>query len=373
MYPIININYLLYSFVQPWQLIAGVFVFMALIAGMLSYTFLYLFKRYRRSAYKNGLRHKYQDLISFLAISENEEELKEFISSHAVKSNLDAWLKESYARHILIKELVIAAKSMNGIAYKNLCWFYAEMGLEKDTLEKLKSHEWHIKAKAIQTLSHLGQKQFIARIYRFTNSNNEFVRHEARIAVVKLTGFEGLRFLDVISYPLTEWQQIHLLHELSKEKSISSKDVDRWLQSANHSVAEFALRLVEVYRIYDLHDEVIKLLKHPEELIRIKAINALCEIQQDNTAHIMVENFRQENNPVQMAILKALQKTGTESEIPFLSRYLLHEENDFKMAAARAIRNIKTDGLTIIERSVDSSQQPWPVLLMQLQEEDAIA
>ncbi len=372
MHSAINANYLLYTFVQPWQLVAGVFVFMALIAGMLTYTFLYLMKRFRRRVHRDELRHKYQDLISFLAISEYEEELKEFISSQVVKANLDPWLKESYARHILIKELVIAAKSMNGVAYKNLCWFYNEIGLEKDTLERLKSHEWHVKAKAIQTLAHLGQKQFTARIYRFTNSNNEFVRHEARIAVVELTGFEGLRFLDVISYPLTEWQQLHLLHELSKEKNISTKDVDRWLQSANHSVVEFALRLIEVYRIYDLHDEVIKLLKHPEESIRIKAIDSLCEIQKDNTAHIMVENFRQENNPVQFAILKALQKAGTEDEIPFLSRYLLHEENDFKMAAARAIRNIKTDGLTIIENAVDRFQQPWPVLLMQLQEEEVM-
>lgn len=60
----------------------------------------------------------------------------------------------------------------------------------------------------------MDQKNLLTKIYRETNSKNEFVRSEAQIAIIYMTGFNGLRFLDVISYPLTLWQQIKLLEQL---------------------------------------------------------------------------------------------------------------------------------------------------------------
>ena len=236
---------ILHTFVNAGQLISGILFFSVLITAIILFILSYLAKRVRKSNYRKIVRGHYSELMSHLALCETEKELEQVVEEVNRKKNLQEWLQDAYARHILIKELVTGVKSMSGTANMNICWLYTKMGLERNTLTRLKSKDWHIKAKAIQTLSYLGQKQHITRIYRLTNNNNELVRHEARIAVVKLTGFEGLRFLDIISHPITDWQQLHLLHELSKQNKTGFKDIGRWLNSPNPSVTEFALRLVE--------------------------------------------------------------------------------------------------------------------------------
>lgn len=316
------------------------------------------------------LRGHFSEVISMLAVSDTEEELTEILEGFIVAANKKGWMKDFYARHILIKELVQGAKSISGTGRNNICWFYNKMELELDTINRLKNKNWHIKAGAIQVLSYLDQKKHITKIYRFTNNKNELVSHEARMAVVKLTGFQGLRFLDIISYPISEWQQLHLMHELSKKDKTDLKDIGRWLQSKNDSVAEFALRLVEVYQVHELHDGAALLLHHPNNSVKLKAILALRQIHNDKTAALMIKEFEGYSTEVQFSILTCLQETGTEKEIAFLATYLSHARDDFKMAAARAIRSINKQGVYIIEQAIDKSNGPWPVLLPQLLQEE---
>ena len=199
---------------------------------------------------------------------------------------------DGFARKVLITELLKTARSMSGSAASNVCWFYAQADLDKDSLDRLQYGAWHVKARAIQELSGLRQRKQITKIYRLTNHPDELVRNEARTAVVKLTGFEGLRFLDVITYPITAWEQLCLLHELSFHKAESFTQIDRWLNSNNNSVVEFALRLVEVYKLYDLHSQVLNCLSHPSVEVRKKAINALNEIYQPDAAAHLVNQFQ---------------------------------------------------------------------------------
>jgi hypothetical protein len=365
-----NLQATILYFVTPQQLLDGALLFCVVIAVIISFVLLYLVKRTKRAGYRKILREHFSDLISQLAICESEEEIKTVIEEISQRPDFRLWMNDSYARHILVKELVTGVKSVSGSSRENICSFYTKMNLEADTLNRLKNNDWHVKAKAIQVLSHLEQKKHITRIYRLTNSKNELVRHEARIAVVKLTGFDGLRFLDIISYPITEWQQLHLLHELSKQDKTDFTAIDKWLHSSNQSVAEFALRLVEEYRIYDLHDEVAALLVHPAELVRLKAIQSICEIRGENTSGALLKNFESQSPAVQFAIVKALQQTGTQNDIAFLTILLRHERDDFKMAAARALRNIDITGFSIIEKAINKTVEPWPVLLPQLLQEE---
>ncbi|MGC4039145.1 MAG: HEAT repeat domain-containing protein [Chitinophagaceae bacterium] len=367
-----NSGVLLYALVEPTQLWLVATLLLGIIILLTLFIFIHLSRSSAKGRKRRTLEEQYVEFIGSLAICEGQQELDQLLSEPEIKQKLQRWLSGSYSRYILAKELVTTAKSMNGIAAKNICWFYNQATLDKDALGRLRNGEWHIKSKAIQVLAQMDQKQHIARIYRLTNDKNELVRNEARIAVVKLTGFAGLRFLDVISYPLTEWQQLCLLHELAHQKNISFTDINRWLQSANNSVVEFALRLVDTYKVYDLHDEVIKCLLHPSKDIRSKAIRALQEIHRDDTAQILVNHFEKEDEEIQLNILQSLSHTGTEAEIKFLSKTLNHYRDDFKMTAARAIRMIKSDGLKIVEQAINISSTPWSVLFPQLQKEEAI-
>lgn len=368
-YIAVFIQQLLRVFVEPWHLLAGMFFFVTVITGIIIFILLYLVRRSAHTARRLQLRTEYSELISLLTICETEVELLELMKKSDMQEVLQNLLKDGYARKVLIGELVKTINSMSGTAADNVCWFYQQTSLYKDSLERLQNGEWYVKARAIQELAALRQAKYITKIYRLTNHKHELVRNEARVAVVKLTGFEGLRFLDVISYPLTEWQHLCLLHELSKQKNQTFQSIPRWIESTNYSVVEFALRLVQVYKLYDLHSNVLSCLSHPLKLIRKKAIEVVKEISQPDTAAILISMFQKEDDDLQLLILQVLKETGTETEIPFLLEQLWHPLVECKTAAAKAILQIDPAGLTLIEQHIQPDAYPWNILLLQLKQE----
>ena len=355
--------------VQPWHLLLGMFFFILIIAGVILFILLYLVRRGRRTARRLQLRELYSELISELAVCETEDELYAFMQQPSTKEILYRLLGDGFARKVLITELLKTARSMSGSAASNVCWFYAQADLDKDSLDRLQHGAWHVKARAIQELSGLRQRKQITKIYRLTNHPDELVRNEARTAVVKLTGFEGLRFLDVITYPITAWEQLCLLHELSFHKAESFTQIDRWLNSNNNSVVEFALRLIEVYKLYDLHPQVIRCLSHPSVAVRKKAINALNEIYQPDAAAHLINQFHTEEKELQLLILQLFEVHATENELPFLLQCLSHAATEVKAAAAKAVYHTQADGMVYLEQRVVVTDHPWAVLLPQLKRE----
>ena len=355
--------------VQPWHLLLGMLFFILIIAGVILFILLYLVRRGRRTALRLQLRELYSELISELAVCETEDELYAFMQQPSTKEILYRLLGDGFARKVLITELLKTARSMSGSAASNVCWFYAQADLDKDSLDRLQHGAWHVKARAIQELSGLRQRKQITKIYRLTNHPDELMRNEARTAVVKLTGFDGLRFLDVITYPITAWEQLCLLHELSFHKAESFTQIDRWLNSNNNSVVEFALRLIEVYKLYDLHPQVLNCLSHPSVEVRKKAINALNEIYQPDAAAHLINQFHAEEKELQLLILQLFEVHAAENELPFLLQCLSHATTEIKAAAAKAVYHTQADGMVYIEQQVSVTEDPWTVLLPQLKRE----
>src|SRR5688500_7461394 len=139
------------------------------------------------------------------------------------------------------------------------------------------------------------QKKYFKKIYRLANHSNAFVRQEAQTAIVKFFGFSGLRFLNVASYTITDWQQFCLLQELTLKRITSFAGVERWIRSSNSSVVIFALRLVETYHWHELHDDVAAQLSHSSERVQQKAIQTLGEIYQPHTAPLLIAAYNKMN------------------------------------------------------------------------------
>ncbi|QNA46191.1 HEAT repeat domain-containing protein [Lacibacter sediminis] len=359
-------------FIQPVHLMLAMFIFIAIITVVIFFILVYLIRRTARSYRRAQLRETYSSLISELALCETENELQEFLALSSTQEQLHLLLNDAYSRKVLVSELLKTVKNMSGTAALNICWFYEKAGLDNDSLTRLQEGAWHVKARAIQELSGLQQKKYITKIYRLTNHPDELVRNEARTAVVKLTGFDGLRFLDVVSYPLTEWQQLCLLYELSLHGSRAFEQAPRWLQSKNNSVVEFTLRLVEVYKLYELYPNVIACLHHPAKIVRKKALAALNEIYDSTANELLVEMYTKEDADVQVQILKLLQEHGGEAEQFFLLQQLIHPQQEIKVAAARAIFHTQPEAERLLKQQVDEESYPWTVLLPQLKQEVAL-
>lgn len=205
---------------------------------------------------KNRWITEFGDLVTAIIVCESKEELETAWARPDIQLLLARRQHKKEGRKVLSEELQKIHKLLSGSAAENIRWLFVQLKFDDDLMEQFKSSKWHIKSAAIQQLAFMGLSQYLTKIYKATNDNNLYVRIEAQLALVRLTGVEGLRFLNVARYPLSPWQQLCLLQELSNHTPPESVKIKRWLQSDNSTVVDFAKKLAAEYPSYDTVDEI---------------------------------------------------------------------------------------------------------------------
>jgi hypothetical protein len=360
------VNYLFHNIFTKQLLFDTIIFFIALIIVIIAFIFIYLFRKTKLAERKAFLKTSFNNFIGEIAICESESELNEVFLNPDYQKVLTQFQQRKSDRNLLICELAETSKKFRGSTMENILWLFEKMDLEKQLLKNLSNKKWHEKAKAIQQLSYMQQKSSIQNIFSLTNDENDLLRMEAQIAIVKMTGFEGLKFLNNVTYPVSEWQQLRLIEELSSHTATELGNISEWLKSENLSVVNFALRLVEIYRQYDFYDEVANCLLHPSMIICKSAVVTISQISNETTADLLVAHYPGYDAFTQIKILKILQVEGTENHLPFLLSILNHGDDSYKLEAVKAIVNISKTGVEKIEKIIDTSLFPWNVILPQI-------
>lgn len=281
-------------------------------------------------------------------------------------------LKKPAFRQLMIDELLQAKKAFTGTAADNLVTLFHQLRLDELSLQKLRSRKWHLKARGIQELAVMHQQQHTKRIYRLTNAHHELVRMEAQSAIVQLHGFEGLRFLDIVDHPISEWQQIKLLRLLSRTPGALPENTDRWLSSPNDSVVIFALKLVAEHQQQLLHGQVATCLDHPHPLVRLQAVRCLKDIYTDDTSAVLEKAYDAQTLACKLAILETLGHIGSENNCIFLSQQLVHPDNSLKLAAARALVKTGGKGLQCLQEYPQAYMYPLNEIIQQAKTEHTV-
>lgn len=360
------VQYLNNHFFTRKSLLDGMVVFGFLIVVLIAFIFIYLFRKKQLWRRKVFLQNSLNNFIGEIAICESENELNEtFLNPHYQKV-LAQFKKRKTDRNLFITELAETSKKFRGVTMDNILWLFEKLELEKQLLKNLDEKKWHKKAKAIQQLSYLQQKSGINNIFSFTNHENDLLRMEAQIAIVKMIGFEGLKFLDNVTHPVSEWQQLRLIEELSTHQVATIDHIRQWLQSTNLTVVNFALRLIEIYRLYDFYDDVKICLSHESMSICKTAVTTISQISNENTADLLIQHYPGYDAFTQLSILKILQVDGTKDQLPFLFSLLNNPDDSYKLEAAKAIVKISETGIEKIEKLIDRTMVPWNIILPQI-------
>jgi len=350
-------------------LIAGIEVFIFSIIIILAFTYGTLYIKKKKFVYQKYLHKNLEDWLSTGIIEDAD---KNVVALPTLKFLL--LLKNPILRQLTINELLALKRTFWGDAAKNITVLYVQLGLKDFSLKKMKSNKWHVKARAIQELYLMQQREALPRIYKNVNSQNEFIRMEAQIGIIHLIGFDGLRFLNVIDNKLTEWQQIKLLDQLSKfplNEDILAADIPRWLKSPNETVIMFAMKLVDRYHRYSEYDNVAACLSHEVEPVRKQAVNTLHRIQNENTAQLFIAQYDKETYFNKLNILNNLEDIATEKESEFLTR-LLQEPNDtLKLRAARILAKCHSKGLKTLEHAGQLQAVPYQQIYLHIKGEMA--
>ena len=238
---------------------------------------------------------------------------KKFKFNNTIRENVEQWItellsvdeltgitvpdefmelsKNTIARQFIIEELIKNKTSFLGSISDNIIKLYCELGLNADSKAKLDDRREHVQCQGIHELCVMDQKDVSKKVYQLANSEDYDVRMEAQTAIIQWFGFFGLRFLNVISFPITEFQQLKLLELLRHLPFTGLPDLPRWLQSSNYTVVQFALKLAEHYNQVQLHDEVSGCLTHENESVRNHAERTLEKFTKGSTVAIGSDSF----------------------------------------------------------------------------------
>ncbi|MGF7230628.1 hypothetical protein [Arachidicoccus sp.] len=284
-----------------------------------------------------------QDAIWFEKSDNSDEQIS--ISESFVK-----FLKNKKYRNWLIEDIIKAKNSLTGIAAKNLEALYEQLDLYKDSFAKLQQNKWDIQARGIQELYLMNNKRYMVEMLQLTHYDHNYVRAEAQMGMICLNGFKGLEFLNELTLPISEWNQIRLLNHLSKMPYEAFLNVHLWLKSENDSVVIFALKFIGIYHLFDFQKEALSCLSHPNNDIKFAVLNVLQEVH-DECSELVVDESYPMFDSVQLKLkaLETLAVIGTSQSLPLLQEELRNGNRTIKLFAGRAIVQSLKNGISVLE------------------------
>lgn len=305
--------------------------------------------------------------------SDQTGELLDIISRTDIKipKGLTQYLSNKNFRKILIQKLIAVKLNMSGVASENLTRLFRQFKFDKQILKMLNSSSWYKMASAIQQIGIMELDEYKHRLFEFVDHERGLIRVEAQNAILKFYGFEGLRFLDNASYPITEWQQIKLLDQLASLHTENFTGIEIWLESKNDTIVLFALKLVKNYHRFELFDQVVDCLRHNNPIVRQHAIKVLKDLPSEHSAAILIDIYFSETANNQLDILHALASVCTDAEIPFLLSLLSDDVNAVIIASAKALASLGQSGIDAIQSHPAAKEYPLDQIIAQILEEAA--
>lgn len=308
----------------------------------------------RREDEIQSIRDDRESLLVSLLFEGNSEELnnemlsgyKEFIPIG--KGNHHGKKNRQLLRQMMIDEMLKIKKNLSGAGVEDLYKLYDKLSLYEDSYKKLTSNRYQLMVMGIRELSEMNCKTYYRSIYRCTNHAQEDVRIEAQVAIVRLFGVKGLKFLSRVIYAISEWQQMTLLHLLNHLKNEKPQGIGQWIDSKNDSVVVFSLRLAEKYNCFDLLEKIQHFLHHPNDTVKIQSVLCLRNFYDESSELLLTAYYPIVNKPVKMKILDVLQSLATEQSIPFLFRQLVDNDAEIRLGVLRVLSGLCDSGDIII-------------------------
>ncbi|SDF76798.1 hypothetical protein SAMN05421827_101475 [Pedobacter terrae] len=343
-----------------WLIMASVLFFSTALMIILA-TLLYQIIKRKRLNSRQSLEDTLNDWIAKVLAFEDE-----FLP---MPEQLSVYFKNTEYHPYITAQLIVIRKNISGTALHKIINVYEQSGLKASSVEKLRSNSWQVKALGIYELYMMMQKDMRVEISRYTNSKDDYVRAEAQTAMISFEGFSGLKFLDTLTRPLTEWQQLKLTEQLLTLNTEQIVGLETWLQSSNAQVVIFALKLAANFQQLQLHEAVVNCLSHEHEKVRAEAIFTLTKIADISTPDRLIEQYVTETDFNKRNILISLRSISGDEQSIFLQEQLNNANNEIKLLAALALLNTCTHAEQILMEKAKHQQDPYRMIFLHAKRE----
>lgn len=248
-------------------------------------------------------------------------------------------LKKKQFRLLFLESLVATTRRFSGAAVQEIYKLFHALDLKNDALDNLSSkNKKHLIAGGIQELTAMKALDALPEIEKSLQNPNPVIFQEGQYAMINLKGFEGLKFLDTLTHPLSDWQQMRLLDAIKMIPAEEKDTLCNWLESSNESIVVFTLRLIRKLQLFEYYNNVESLQNHPSQKIKIQVYKTLQALENENTVDELIQAFETEEVTVQKEILKALKVSKNNKSEEFLKLQLTeHPFPSVRLIAAEAL------------------------------------
>jgi hypothetical protein len=326
----------------------------------ISITFLVIYLKYLRNHLRvnEKIEAKYKEqfesyLVTYLYAGNDDGTFSS--EQQLIINELKEHVTDPFKRKIIISTLLKLRNEISGEMGESIDALYTKLGLLRYSLAKLRSKKWDVIATGIRELTHFKIKGVHKIIMNNINHPMREVRKEMQLYLVHLYAFKGLEFLNVIKTSLSEWDQIQLLEILQLNNDAQIADIKPWLKSSNDSVVIFTLKLAKVYNQFEAKEELIKLLNHKSEEVRINTISALTHLNIVEAKNILKNNFNERSSDEQIAFLKMMENVYDNSDKPFLLEHIHHKNFEIKILVMEILKHINFEEYEFYEVELKKS------------------
>jgi len=306
---------------------------------------------------------------------ENEEQLRGYLSEKyqgliidylfgdKLSDDFMTIASDNFRRQVLIDQMIDVSANLKKDAESKLEILYLNLGLNKDSVNKAHSREWHKKIKGFRELAFMNIRDANDEIYKCLNSKNEILRMEAQIALVRLSDENPFEFLHHLTRPFSLWEQISL-HELLVQHEMKVPLFNQWLGSSNDTIVMFSLRMIREFKQVNSEPDVLKALTHSNPDVRRIAIEVSGDLKMTSSLEILKKMYKNENYNNCLAILKALGKMPDEVMLGFL-KLVLDKEDDVQLQieATKAIENMGEVGVKALVKIMKSEYKNYNIII----------
>jgi hypothetical protein len=320
------------------------FVFLILLLPTIFISKLYL--AYRKTKY-NQLHVKYSQVV--IAYLIGNKGVDEFSDNEKLKSN-------RFNRNVMIDVLLAIDKADNKEVSGKIRKLYLDLKLNKESIHKLNKLSWNKKIFGIRELSHMRVKSENQKIIAFQQKNNDILRIESQMGLMKLLPFVPFAFLDTQEKPFTVWEQINVF-DLIRKNRIEIPEFHLWLDHWNDSVVMFSLDMIRILKQKQAAPKVLELINHDNDFVKGKVIKTLVDLESYDAITKLKEMYHLEELPNQLNILKSIGQLKMETELNFLEDKLKSDTFKIRMEACKAIAKIGETGVNRLNALSSSADE----------------
>jgi hypothetical protein len=346
-----NITYLGHSFALVNALIIVIAFCIVTMVILLMIILLNRNRMEKEAELREFLMEKYQGMIiDYLFADTKPDEFGKIAS-------------DDFRRQVLIDQIIDVSVNLKGDAGTKLVGLYKHLNLDKDSIRRAKSREWHLKIKGFRELAFMNIKDANTEIYAALNSPNEILRMEAQIALVRLSDDNPFEFLTHLTRPFSLWEQI-TLHELMVQHEVEPPAFSKWLDSPNDTVIMFALRMIREFKQMDAEKGVKMCLSHKSGLVRILAVQVAGDLGMRTTLQSLKQMYKNQDYNICLEIVKSMGKMPDVAMMGFL-KLVLDKEDDVQLQieATKAIENMGEEGVKALVKLMKSEYKNYNIIV----------